>query len=345
MSRRTRSSICERRCAIKSKVAIKDVAAAARVSTKTVSRVLNGVGTVDPALRRRVEKAIAALDYVPSPAARSLRTGTGSLVGVVVDAIDDPFFSELVSGVEDQAIEFGLDVVVASTRCDARRERQQLQRLRSQRANGVILAPASDDDRFLLEYRSTTPVVTVDRAVTGVDSVTVDDRSGAREAARHLTAAGHRQIGLLGYDPQFVTSRRRRDGYRDALQEVGVEMDSRLVPEVPFAGDAVQLALTALLALPEPPTALFLANARQAPAVVSAVHALGRSEISMVSFGDFSLADAVRPAVSCVNQDPRLMGVLAFERLVRLFAEPLSAPEDLVMATNFVDRTVQNAKV
>jgi LacI family transcriptional regulator len=310
-----------------------------------VSRVLNGVSTVDPTLRRRVEKAIAALDYVPSPAARSLRTGSGSLVGVVVDAIDDPFFSELVSGVEDQAIGFGLDVVVASTRYDALQERQQLQRLLSQRAKGVILAPAGDDDRFLLEYRSTTPVVTVDRAVTGIDSVTVDDRSSAREAVRHLAAAGHRQIGLLGYDPLFVTSRRRRDGYRDALQEVGVDMDDRLVPELPFAGNGVQLALTALLALPEPPTALFLANARQAPAVVSTVHALGRFEIAMVSFGDFSLADAVRPAVSCVNQEPRLMGTLAFQRLVDLFTEPSSVPEDLVMATTFVDRTVQNAMV
>jgi LacI family transcriptional regulator len=310
-----------------------------------VSRVLNGVSTVDPTLRRRVEKAIAALDYVPSPAARSLRTGSGSLVGVVVDAIDDPFFSELVSGVEDQAIGFGLDVVVASTRYDALQERQQLQRLLSQRAKGVILAPAGDDDRFLLEYRSTTPVVTVDRAVTGIDSVTVDDRSSAREAVRHLAAAGHRQIGLLGYDPLFVTSRRRRDGYRDALQEVGVDMDDRLVPELPFAGNGVQLALTALLALPEPPTALFLANARQAPAVVSTVHALGRIEIAMVSFGDFSLADAVRPAVSCVNQEPRLMGTLAFQRLVDLFTEPSSVPEDLVMATTFVDRTVQNAMV
>jgi LacI family transcriptional regulator len=310
-----------------------------------VSRVLNGVSTVDPTLRRRVEKAIAALDYVPSPAARSLRTGSGSLVGVVVDAIDDPFFSELVSGVEDQAIGFGLDVVVASTRYDALQERQQLQRLLSQRAKGVILAPAGDDDRFLLEYRSTTPVVTVDRAVAGIDSVTVDDRSSAREAVRHLAAAGHRQIGLLGYDPLFVTSRRRRDGYRDALQEVGVDMDDRLVPELPFAGNGVQLALTALLALPEPPTALFLANARQAPAVVSTVHALGRFEIAMVSFGDFSLADAVRPAVSCVNQEPRLMGTLAFQRLVDLFTEPSSVPEDLVMATTFVDRTVQNAMV
>jgi LacI family transcriptional regulator len=319
-------------------VAIKDVAAAARVSTKTVSRVLNGVSTVDPSLRRRVEKAIAALDYVPSPAARSLRTGTGSLVGVVVDAIDDPFFSELVSGVEDQAIQFGLDVVVASTRCEAQRERQQLQRLLSQRAKGVILAPAGHDDSFLQGYRSTTPVVTVDRAVTGIDSVTVDDRSSSRVAVRHLAGAGHRRIGLLGYDPLFVTSRRRREGYHDALQEVGLGTDELLVPEVPFAGDGIQLALTALLALPDPPTALFLTNARQAPAVVSTVHALGRSDIAMVSFGDFSLADAVRPAVSCVNQEPRLMGALAFLRLADLFAEPQSPPQNHVMATSFVDR-------
>jgi LacI family transcriptional regulator len=135
-----------------------------------------------------------------------------------------------------------------------------------------------------------------------------------------------------------VTSRRRREGYRDALQEAGLGSDELLVPEVPFAGDGIQLALTALLALPDPPTALFLTNARQAPAVVSTVHALGRRDIAMVSFGDFSLADAVRPAVSCVNQEPRLMGALAFLRLADLFTEPQSLPQNHVMATTFVDR-------
>jgi LacI family transcriptional regulator len=204
----------------------------------------------------------------------------------------------------------------------------------------VILAPAGDDDSFLKEYRSSTPVVTVDRAVTGIDSVTVDDRTSAREAVRHLAAAGHRRIGLLGYDPLFVTSRRRREGYLDALQEAGLGADELLVPEVPFAGNGVQVALTALLTLSEPPTALFLANARQAPAVVASVHALGRGDIAMVSFGDFSLADAVRPAVSCVNQEPRLMGVLAFQRLVHLFTDPRSVPEEHVMTTSFVNRSV-----
>ena len=325
--------------------AIKDVAAAARVSTKTVSRVLNGISTVDPVLRRRVEKAIAALDYVPSPAARSLRTGTGSLVGVVVDAIDDPFFSELVSGVEDEAIHLGLDVVVASTRCEAKRERQQLQRLQSQRAKGVILAPAGADQAFLQAYRSTIPVVTVDRAVDGIDSVTVDDQSCAREAVNHLVRAGHRRIAMLGYDPRFVTSRRRRDGFHDALRGAGLPLDERLAPELPFASETISVALRTVLDLPDPPTALFLANARQAPHVVSTVHAWGRAEIAMVSFGDFSLADAVRPPVSCVDQEPRLMGRLAFARLVQLFADPHLPETHDVVPTGFLDRTPTGAGV
>jgi len=318
---------------------IKDVASAARVSVKTVSRVLNNISTVDPVMRRRVERAIVALDYVPSPTARTLRTGSTSLIGVVVDAIDDPFFSALVSTVEDCALQAGLDVLVASTRFDTSRERQQLLRLLGQRPRGIILAPVATDLDFLAAQRTAVPVVTVDRSAEGFDSVTGDDRAAARRGVDHLIASGHTRIGLIGFDPRFQTAQLRRLAYEDAVQAAHLTPDPQLVPDVPFAGDAARGALHSLLSLADPPTALFLANARHATSVVSAVHELGRTDLAMVSFGDFPLAGALTPSVTCINQDPHRMGVLAFERLMERVDDPDLQPLNRVLPTGFIERS------
>ena len=114
---------------LRERASIKDVAALAGVSFKTVSRVVNGVDTVLPELRARVEAAVAKLDYVPNSAARSLKSGSGNAIGIVVDSIDDVFFASLVRAVEDRALELGLAVMVGSTGIDAQRERDQLTRL------------------------------------------------------------------------------------------------------------------------------------------------------------------------------------------------------------------------
>lgn len=327
------------------KAAIKDVAEAAGVSIKTVSRVVNGVSTVDPALRERVERAIRSLDYVPSPTARSLRTGSASLVGVVVDAIDDPFFSALVSAVEDGAIGHGLDVVVAATRFDPERERTQLLRLAGQHPRGIILAPCGTDYRFLDASAETIPVVTVDRQIDGFDSVTVDDGAGARIAVEQLVAAGHRRIGLIGFDPRFQTAQRRRAGYLAVLEQHGLDSDPDLCPVVPFASASARAAVEAVLALPDPPTALFLANARHATTVISALHERSRTDLALVSFGDFTLADAVRPAVSCIDQDPHAMGALALARVLARSAVPAEPVRHEVMPTPFIARSSHRSEV
>ena len=320
------------------RVSIKDVAEAAQVSIKTVSRVLNGVESVDPVMRDRVERAIASLDYVPNPTARSLRTGAGTVIGVVVDSIDDPFFAALVSAVEDDAQRQGLDVVVASTRYNPSRERVQLLRLVAQQARGIILAPTGQSLDFLAAHRSRTPVVTIDRAVPGFDSITVDDHAAAALAVEHLVAAGHRRIGFIGYDPVFQTARRRLRGYTDVLRRHELPVDVALRPEVALASDSARAALDAVLGLPDPPTALFLANARHATSAVAELHDLDRTDLAVVSFGDFTLADAVRPAISCVNQDPHRMGVVAFARLCELMLAPQTAPKAQRLQTSFIDR-------
>ncbi|MDF2443585.1 MAG: LacI family transcriptional regulator, partial [Subtercola sp.] len=296
------------------------------------------VSTVEPAMRKRVEEAIAQLNYVPNTAARSLKTGAGNTVGVVVDSIDDVFFSSLVSAIEDRAIPMGLAVIVGSTGFDAARERDQLLRLAGQNVRGVILAPVGEEHDFLEPYRSIMPVVTVDRSVPGFDSVTVDDYSAAREGVELLVGSGHRRIAMVGFDSRIQTANRRRRAYEDVLGVHGIPLDAQLVPEVSFESEAARGALQNVLALDEPPTALFLANARHAASVVAAMHHLGRTDLAVLSFGDFSLADSVQPSISAIDQDPYLLGALAFERLVERLADPTLEPVDRTVATEFRSR-------
>jgi LacI family transcriptional regulator len=306
---------------MRDRASIKDVAATAGVSVTTVSRVINDVATVEPELRARVEAAVTALNYVPNTVARSLKTGAGNTIGVVVDSIDDVFFSSVVSAIEQRAIAFGLGVVVCSTGFDAKREREQILRLASQHVRGIILAPVGDDHDFLEAHRSSTPVVTVDRSVPGFDSVTVDDYAAARDGVERLIAL------------------RRRVAYEDALASRGLALDPVLVPEVPFESRAARGAVHGVLALDNPPTALFLSNARHASVVISALHDLGRTEIATLAFGDFALANAVLPSVSCIDQDPYAMGALAFERLAQRFDSPDLPVVDQVIPTGFIART------
>ncbi|WP_162243393.1 LacI family DNA-binding transcriptional regulator [Williamsia sp. Leaf354] len=320
------------------RASIKDVAARAGVSFKTVSRVVNGVDTVLPELRARVEAAVVELDYVPNSAARSLKSGAGNAIGIVIDSIDDVFFASLVREIEDRALELGLAVIVGSTGFDAGRERDQLMRLAGQHVRGIILAPVGDHGDFLLPRRSTLPVVTVDRSVPGFDSVTVNDYAAATDAVERLVAAGHRSIALVGLDERLQTARRRRDAFVDTLARHGITPQARFMPEVAHHADAVRPVVDALLTQPDPPTALFVSNARHATSVVSVLHELARTDVAMISFGSFGLAEAVAPSITCIDQDPRHIGALAFDRLVARFDDPDGQAVDLRADTRLIAR-------
>src|SRR6218665_2573125 len=189
---------------------IKEVAAASGVSIKTVSRVVNGESSVRPATRSRVRAAIDELGYIPNTAARSLKSGTGRVIGIVIDSLADPFFAALVSAIERRALGEGLGIVVASTGQDVDREREQLLLLLSgHRAAGVIFAPVTDSHPYLQAYRESTPIVAVDRAHPDFDSVVVDDFEATRTAIGQLVNNGHRRIAFLYREQRYGAISRR----------------------------------------------------------------------------------------------------------------------------------------
>ncbi len=295
-----------------------DVAAEAGVSIKTVSRVVNAEGNVSDGVRERVQAAVDRLQYVPNTLARSLKVGLGDTIGVVMDAIADPFFASLTSAVESVALEAGLNVVFGSTGYDLERERRQVDRMVMQQVRGLVLAPTRGDHAYLTRYRETVPVVCVDRdlELEGYDTVVVDDYGSGRNGVEHLLAHGHRRIAFIGGDDRYATIVDRLRGYRDCLADAGVEADERLISR----GDAeTQQAESAVLRMLEDNpdvTAVFSANARASLGVVHGLHLVGRTDVALVSFGDFALAETLQPGVTAIDHDPTVIGEVATAHLL-----------------------------
>jgi LacI family transcriptional regulator len=319
-------------------VRLRDVAAAAGTSAKTASRVINGDPRVSDETRARVQQAVTDLGYRPDLLARSLRKGRDESIGVVVESIADPFFASVTGAIELVALERGVTVIVASTLRRPELERAVLEQLLQRRVSGLIVAPVAEADEHL--RHSPTPVVFVDRTPSNVDAdaVLVDDVDGARIAVRHLIARGHRRIAYLGDVPQVQTARRRLAGYRAAMAEADLVPDEDLVaPACPDKAEA-RVRTLRLLDLPEPPTAIFSANTRCSLGVLPALHARGRTDIAVVGFGDFDVADALTPALTVIDHSPELIGRLAAQQLFRRLDGDDSAPSTTLVPLHLIAR-------
>ncbi|AQX15434.1 hypothetical protein BCR15_03955 [Tessaracoccus lapidicaptus] len=312
---------------------LKDVAQLAKVSIKTASRVLNEDPNVAPATRASVTLAIETLGYVPDPAAQSLRAGRDRTVGVIVDSIGDVFFAQLVAEIEARLDEAGYRSLIASSNRDPVRERETVQRLIQRRCSGVILSPTTRDSLTGVRLDDV-PLVFVDRIgdVPGAQSVVVNDFELAKLATRHLISHGHRRIALLSDVPQVETTRVRHEGYRAAMADAGIPVDGRLMRmDCPDASQVMH-ALTELLALDEPPTAIISTNSRLSLGLVPALHQFGRTDVAVISYGDFAMAESLSPAVTVIDHSPQAIGAAAVEALLERLkpGSPISAPQAVI---------------
>jgi LacI family transcriptional regulator len=315
---------------------MKDVASAAGVALKTVSRVVNGEPGVHPATADRVRAAIDRLGYSRNESARVLRSGRTSTIGLVIEDVADPFYGSLSRAVEDVAASYGCLLLSASSSEDPARERELVRTFRARRVDGLIVVPAGDDHSYLRpELDAGTPAVFADRPPgrgVDVDTVLTDNAGGAALATRHLTERGHRRVAFLGDDPSIFTAARRLDGYRAALGDL---FDERLVTMRAPAPDTVRSDLERILALDRPPTALFTGNGRL---TVAALRALAGRPMALVGFDDFELADLLVPGVTVVAQDPARMGRVAAELLFRRLAGDTGPSEHPLLPVRLIPR-------
>jgi len=297
---------------------MRDVAQAAGVSLKTVSRVINAEAGVTPATTARVTEAIDELGFERNDLARSLRQGRSSAtLGLVIEDVANPFYSAIAQAIESAARDRGFLLITASAREDPERERELVGALLRRRVDALLVVPAGSDHRYISTAGRT---VFLDRPPHGIESDTVllDNLGGARRAVEHLLAQGHTRIGCVADDAALYTARERIAGYRAALDGAGVEVEPALVMTGNRDAAAGQAAVTHLLGLPgkRRPTAIFTANNRNTVGALHAFAVRGRP-VALVGFDDFELADLLGTTV--VRADPGALGdqaaALAFARL------------------------------
>ena len=315
-----------------------DVANAAGVSLRTASRVLNDDPRVAPVTRQRVREAMLDLRFQPDAMARSLRAGTDTAIGFVVESISDPFFAEVIDAVELEMSRHGRSVLVASTRRDPGRERDVIERMVQRRVAGLLLTPAGGTGSWL--GARDVPIVLVDRPAPGLsaDLVEVDDRRAAFDAVAHLIVHGHQRIAYIGDTPAIPTSAARLRGYREALAQHGIAADEDLIRCDGATSSAAAGAVSALTGSSRPPTAILSATTRASLGVVPFLHSARRTDIALVAFGDFPMADALRPAVTVVDHPGHEIGRVAAARLLARLSQPGLPAERIQVPARIIER-------
>jgi LacI family transcriptional regulator len=322
---------------------LRDVATLAGVSMKTASRVINGETRVNATLALNVRRAAEVLDYRPNLTARNLRRSGGftHTLGVVLFDVSNAFSSSLQRAIEDVASERHIVVISSSVDEDPQRERENALALVARQVDGLVVVPAGDDQSYLArEQQLGLKVVFVDRVpqLLRADAVVGDNRAGAYRAVTHLVSHGHTRIAFLGDRDYIGTLMERRQGYFEALRDAGLEADPSLVITNLHAADAIDHAVTTLMA-GDAPTALFTA---QNFITIESIRALKRLElddcVALVGFDDFDTADLLRPAISVVSQSPKVMGSLAAQLLLQRIDGDTSPFETHVIPVNFIER-------
>lgn len=323
---------------------MRDVAAVAGVSLKTVSRVVNREDGVSAALARRVSDAVTLLDYQHNHAASSLRRSDGktAAIGLLLEDVSNPFSSTLQRAVEDVARVRRTLVFAASSDEDPAQERELLRALLGRRVDGLIVVPAGSDHAVLMrEGRLGGPVVLLDRAPSGLlaDSVISDNRIGIGAAVRHLASHGHRRVAFLGDLRRIWTAEQRHLGYVEAMATEAIRLDPALVRQDLSGVDEAAQAVHALLGAPDPPTALLTGQNLVTIGAVQALQERGQQhQVALVGFDDVPLAALLDPGATVVAQDPTAMGRTAAELLFARLDGDQSHPIQVVVPTRLVER-------
>ncbi|TMG11270.1 MAG: LacI family transcriptional regulator [Chloroflexi bacterium] len=323
---------------------MRDVAALAKVSLKTVSRVVNGETGVSPRLAKRVMTARDRLGYRHDLTASSLRRSDGRslTIGVVLEDVSNPFASTLHRAIEDVAVERRVLVLAGSSDEDEDRERQLVSAFVSRRVDGLIIQPSSHDHSYLhTERRAGTPVVFVDRppSFLDADAVVTDNAAGIRGAVRHLVEQGHRRIAYLGDMRSIATAAERHQGYVEELAEQKIGVDATLVRLDLRGIEKAEAAAREVLARPQRPTAIIAGQNLITIGAFRALRALDlHRRVALVGFDDFLLADLLEPGITVIAQDPAAIGRTAAAVLFRRLDGDRSPSQVHTVRTRMITR-------
>jgi LacI family repressor for deo operon, udp, cdd, tsx, nupC, and nupG len=307
-------------------ISIDDVAEQAGVSVATVSRVLNGHSNVRAETRERVLAAIEQSGYRVNELARNLRTAESRLLLTMVPNFGNPFYAEIVRGIDSVARQHGYFMLLCDTGADPGRERSYFDMLRRRRADGAICLDPAAAQQALSEEMTTLPWVACCEfdADVGVPYVGIDNYRAAGDAVLHLLSRGHTRIALINSGDGYLYAQQRERGYMDAMHNAGLVPDARwLIHLDSLDYEAGASAAALLMAQPDPPTAIFTVSDTLAIGVINGLRKVGKrvpDDVAVVGFDDISLAAQTDPPLTTISQPMRELGETAARLLLKRLA-------------------------
>ncbi|MEO3935660.1 LacI family DNA-binding transcriptional regulator [Dermatophilaceae bacterium Soc4.6] len=318
-----------------------DVATLAEVSIKTVSRVVNDEPGVRSETATRVKAVIDELGFHRHEGASMLRKGRSTSIGLIVEDLANPWYSQLAAAMEREARGRGHFLISTSAEGSSAREAELVDALVARRVEGLVVVPASVvASAEIASAAQEIPVVCVDRPLPGLlaDTVLSDNEGGVRSAVEHLVAHRHQRIGFLGDHAGVWTAQQRLAAFCASLDALGM-----VVPATTRLGPYAPGEVAALLARwtqgPDPISAIITSNNRVTLQVISAVRE-GGLDLVVIGYDDFELADFLDPPVTCVHQDPAALGERAIQQLFARLDGERGEPRTFVIPTRLIVRGV-----
>ena len=323
-------------------VTLADVAKASGVSLKTASRVLNDAPNIRPATAARVRESMQALGYEPNELARGLKSKHSGAIAMIAPNIADPFSAAAIQAVQDVAREHQTVVMLASSGGDAALEASELQFMARRQIDGLILMAANSRENNLKPLLAKdVPIVVVDEPVHGerVDTITVSNRKAARGATQHLIEHRYKRILAVGARPFLYTCSERIAGYRAAMRAAGLVMTEMLVEH---ERELTPQKLRPYLCGAERVDAIFTLNWVCTMGVLRGLREMKKripSDVALISFDDFELAEMIPPGLTVVRQPTHGLGAIAAQTLFERLKDDRGTPaRRIVLETEFIVR-------
>jgi DNA-binding LacI/PurR family transcriptional regulator len=301
---------------------IQEIARRAKVSIATVSRTINRVPSVRPALARRVRKVIQEVGYYPNTNARALVSGRSRIFGLMISEITNPFFPEIVQTFEDLGFAHHYEILLCSTAQDAERFAVTSRRMIERRVDGVAILTFGKEEQFIDTFqRRNVPAVVVDLESSSplLKTLRIDYRHGIRQAVQHVAALGHKRIAFISGPAHLKTAMARKMAFAECSKEIGLRMSPKLFVEGDHSMEGGMKAMSALAVLPDRPSAVICSNDMTAIGVIRQAFELGLNvprELSVVGFDDIHLAQFTTPPLTTVRMSQVEIAELAFRALL-----------------------------
>ena len=328
------------------KVTVHDVAKEAGVSTATVSRVVNKIGTVSEENKQKVLKAIEDTGYVPNSIARSLKMQATFTVGFVISDISNKYFMSVAKAIEEVVSQENYNMIVASTNGKGDKERAYLEMLLSKNMDGLIINSSGENDEYIAELSKRIPIILLHRKLSTThflgDLIDSNNIHGGYQLAIKLLEKGHRRIGIINGPMNLSTSRERLLGIRKAFTEYHMEIDDQYLLFGDFTKTSGYDRVKDLLTLQVPPTAIIFCNNDMALGALKYLRKTSikiPEDLSLVVYGNIDNNDLLFIKLTSVIQDPWIIGNKAGAMLLERIQRKIIQNREIIFDTNLSDGT------